>query len=84
VRFFTRLIWQESSFHVDAVSPAGAQGVAQFMPKTAIWRGLADPFYPVQALPQSAAFLREYNRQQAIKLAIVDDAFHRVFGRQGA
>jgi hypothetical protein len=26
----------------------------------------------------SAGFLREYNRQQAIKLAIIDEAFHRV------
>ena len=31
----------------------------------------------------SAGFLREYNRQQAIKLAIVDDAFHRVLGQAG-
>jgi hypothetical protein len=28
----------------------------------------------------SAPFLSEYNRQQAVKLAIVDDAFHRVLG----
>ena len=28
--FFTRLIWQESRFNADAVSRAGAQGVAQF------------------------------------------------------
>jgi soluble lytic murein transglycosylase-like protein len=30
--FFTRLIWQESRFRPEAVSHAGAQGVAQFMP----------------------------------------------------
>src|SRR6185437_5221693 len=35
VGFFTRLIWRESSFRPAAVSPAGAQGVAQFMPATA-------------------------------------------------
>src|SRR5580700_12029048 len=33
--FFTKLIWRESSFRTNAVSPAGAQGVAQFMPGTA-------------------------------------------------
>ncbi|WP_368735615.1 transglycosylase SLT domain-containing protein, partial [Escherichia coli] len=32
VHFFTRLIWAESSFRIGVVSPAGAQGVAQFMP----------------------------------------------------
>jgi hypothetical protein len=30
--FFTRLIWQESSFRPGVSSRAGAQGVAQFMP----------------------------------------------------
>jgi Transglycosylase SLT domain/SPOR domain len=63
IEFFTRLIWQESRFDPRAVSHKGAQGVAQFMPKTALWRGLADPFDPIQALPQSAAFLRELRAQ---------------------
>ncbi len=55
VGFFTRLIWQESAFRADAASPAGAQGIAQFMPGTAAERGLADPFDPEQAVPASAA-----------------------------
>jgi hypothetical protein len=63
IEFFTRLIWQESRFDPRAVSRKGAQGVAQFMPRTALWRGLADPFDPLQALPQSAAFLRELRAQ---------------------
>jgi hypothetical protein len=63
IEFFTRLIWQESRFNPRAVSRKGAQGVAQFMPRTALWRGLADPFDPIQALPQSAAFLRELRTQ---------------------
>src|SRR5215211_8409496 len=54
VAFFTRLIWQESSFRTGAVSPAGAQGVAQFMPGTAAERGLVDPFDPEQAIPKAA------------------------------
>ena len=44
VAFLTRLIWQESSFRPNVISPAGAQGIAQFMPKTADERGLAKPF----------------------------------------
>jgi hypothetical protein len=63
VDFFTRLIWRESSFRVSAVSSAGAQGVAQFMPGTAAERGLADPFDPEQAIPASARFLVELERR---------------------
>ena len=59
VDFFTRLIWQESSFRPGVSSRAGAQGVAQFMPGTAAERGLADPFDPEQALPKSAELLSD-------------------------
>jgi hypothetical protein len=57
--FFTRLIWQESRFDPAAVSPAGAQGIAQFMPQTAAMRGLANAFEPLEALRESASYLRE-------------------------
>ena len=57
--FLARLIWQESRFNPHAVSGAGAQGIAQFMPKTAAGRGLANPFEPAAALHESAEFLRE-------------------------
>ncbi len=59
VNFFTRLIWRESAFRPGAVSPAGAQGVAQFMPGTASERRLADPFDPASAIPASAKLLAE-------------------------
>jgi Transglycosylase SLT domain/SPOR domain len=59
VSFFTRLIWRESSFRTGVVSPKGAQGVAQFMPRTAEERRLADPFDPEQAIPASASFLAD-------------------------
>jgi hypothetical protein len=61
--FFTRLIWQESRFDARSVSRAGAQGIAQFMPGTARWRGLADPFEPIQALRESARWLGELREQ---------------------
>ena len=54
VAFLTRLIWQESSFRASVISPAGAQGIAQFMPGTANERGLADPFDPEKAIPEAA------------------------------
>jgi hypothetical protein len=57
VDFFTRLIWQESSFRPHVTSGAGAQGVAQFMPGTAAERRLTDPYDPEQAIPKSAELL---------------------------
>jgi hypothetical protein len=63
VPFFARLIWRESRFDPTAVSPAGAMGIAQFMPGTANGRGLEDPFDPLPALLESAEYLRELLRQ---------------------
>ncbi len=59
VGFFTRLLWKESNFRSDAVSPKGAQGIAQFMPYTAEERGLLDPFDPTTAIPASAKLLAD-------------------------
>jgi hypothetical protein len=61
--FFTRLIWQESRFNSRSVSRAGALGIAQFMPGTARWRGLDDPFEPIAALHESARWLKELRGQ---------------------
>jgi|SRR5262245_27293009 len=61
--FFARLIWQESHFRADAVSRAGAQGVAQFMPATARLRQLEDPFNPLEAVAKSAELLRDLRRE---------------------
>jgi hypothetical protein len=57
--FLTRLIWQESSFRTGVTSPAGAQGIAQFMPGTAKERGLEDPFDPEQAIPKAAELIHD-------------------------
>lgn len=61
--FFTRLLWKESSFRSDAVSPKGAQGIAQFMPATAAERGLADPFDTATAIAASARLLSDLEDQ---------------------
>jgi hypothetical protein len=63
IDFFTRLIQQESNFDPKSVSRAGALGIAQFMPGTARWRGLSDPFEPVEALKEAARWLRELRGQ---------------------
>ena len=57
--YLARLIWRESRFRADAVSPKGARGIAQFMPGTAELRGLNDSFDVVQALRASAEYLGE-------------------------
>ncbi len=59
LEFFARVIWQESRFDALAISPKGAAGIAQFMPATASWHGLADSFNPIESLRHSAAYLRE-------------------------
>lgn len=61
--FFARLIWQESRFDPNALSPANARGIAQFIPSTAKLRGLSDPYNPAEALEHSAQYLAEMARR---------------------
>ncbi|SIS65746.1 Sporulation related domain-containing protein [Roseivivax lentus] len=61
--FFARLIWQESRFDPNAVSPAAARGIAQFIDSTAARRGLSDSFNPARALEHSAEYLGELVRR---------------------
>jgi soluble lytic murein transglycosylase-like protein len=60
---FVRLIWRESRFNPNAVSPKGAQGIAQFMPGTAADRGLDDPFEPKSAIVHSASLLADLSKE---------------------
>jgi hypothetical protein len=53
----------ESNFNPFAVSPAGAQGIAQFMPGTAASYGLDDPFDPVAAIDAQAHLMSDLIRQ---------------------
>jgi hypothetical protein len=63
VEFFARVIWQESRFNARAVSRKGALGIAQFMPQTANFRGVADPLDPIEALKDSASYLHDLRAQ---------------------
>jgi hypothetical protein len=53
----------ESNFNPFASSPAGAQGIAQFMPGTAASYGLDDPFDPVAAIDAQAHLMSDLIRQ---------------------
>ncbi|MEO0328898.1 MAG: lytic transglycosylase domain-containing protein [Pseudomonadota bacterium] len=61
--FLARLIWKESRFNPNAVSPKGAMGIAQFMPGTADQRGLKDPFEPHSSIVASALFLHDLRNE---------------------
>jgi transglycosylase-like protein with SLT domain/D-alanyl-D-alanine carboxypeptidase-like protein len=53
----------ESGFDPDAGSPAGAEGIAQFMPGTAVAYGLTDPYDPVAAIDAEAHLMSDLLRQ---------------------
>jgi hypothetical protein len=53
----------ESGFNPNAVSPAGAEGIAQFMPSTAASYGLRDPFDPAAAIDAEAHLMSDLIRQ---------------------
>ena len=59
--YFVRQINQESGFNPNAVSPAGAVGIAQFLPSTAAGLGI-NPWDPKQALYGAAQFMAGYAR----------------------
>ncbi len=53
----------ESNFDPNAGSPAGAQGIAQFMPSTAAAYGLRDPYDPIEAIDAQAHLMSDLLRQ---------------------
>ena len=58
-------LYAESNFNPFAVSGAGAQGIAQFMPGTARTVGLRDPFDPREAIDSQARLMRDLMRRFA-------------------
>jgi hypothetical protein len=83
VEFFARVIWQESRFNAQAVSRKGAEGIAQFMPETADYRGLVDPFNPIEALANSASYLHDL-QQKFGNLGLAAAAYNAGPGRVSA
>lgn len=61
----------ESGGKPDAVSPRGAQGLMQLMPKTADELGVASPFKPADNILAGSRYLRsQFDRFGDIKLAL--------------
>lgn len=63
----------ESSFHVDATSRCGAQGIMQLMPATATSLGVTDAYDPEQNIMGGAKYisdmLQKYNGDVSLALA---------------
>jgi len=62
--FLAAALLQESAFDPQAISSAGAVGIAQFMPSTADGIGV-DPFDPYDAIDGAARLLSTYVRAYA-------------------
>lgn len=61
----------ESGFNPRAVSPAGALGIAQFIPSTARSYGLRDPFDPVASIDAQAHLMSDLLHQfHSVPLAL--------------
>ena len=58
-------LYAESNFNPFATSPAGAKGIAQFMPGTAASYGLSNPFDPKAAIDAQAHLMHDLLRQFA-------------------
>ncbi len=82
---FMTLIWQESRFRADAVSPKGAIGFAQLMPDTAKYLGV-DPKAPAENLDGGARYLAAQYRTFGtweLALAAYNAGPHRVVQYRG-
>jgi len=80
VDYLSRLLWVESGFNPDAISPAGAAGIAQFMPATAAERGLRDAREPQSAIPHAARLLVDLQHRFG-NLALAAAAYNAGPGR---
>jgi soluble lytic murein transglycosylase-like protein len=61
--FITSLVRAESGFHPRAISPKGARGLMQLMPKTAADLGVKDPFDSNENVEAGTRYLRKLLEQ---------------------
>ena len=77
-------LYAESNFNPFARSPAGAQGIAQFMPGTARAYGLANPFDPERAIDAQARLMSDLLKRFGGKPALALAAYNAGPGRVAA
>jgi soluble lytic murein transglycosylase-like protein len=80
--FISSVVHAESDFNVKAVSPKGAQGLMQLMPKTAADLGVKDSFDPEANVDAGTKYLRalldQYNGDVPKALAAYNAGANRV------
>ncbi len=80
--FIASVVHAESSYNVNAVSPKGAQGLMQLMPKTAADLGVKDSFDPEANIEAGTKYLRalldQYNGDVVKALAAYNAGVKRV------
>jgi soluble lytic murein transglycosylase-like protein len=70
----------ESGFDATAVSPKGAQGVMQLMPRTAKEYGVVDPFSSAQSIGAGARYLKSLMKRYKGDLTLVAAAYNAGIG----
>ena len=73
--YFVRQINQESGFNPNALSPTGAEGIAQFEPGTAAGLGI-NPLDPVVALNAAAHLMANYSHNYGGNYAMALAAYN--------
>jgi len=69
-------LYAESGFNPFAQSPAGAEGIAQFMPGTADAYGLDNPFDPVEAIDAQAHLMSDLLKRFDGRIALALAAYN--------
>lgn len=69
-------LYAESGFNPFAVSPAGARGIAQFMPGTSRAYGLADPYDPAAAIDAQAHLMSDLLRRFGGRIGLALAAYN--------
>jgi soluble lytic murein transglycosylase-like protein len=79
--FVTSVVKAESGFNAAAVSPKGAQGLMQLMPRTAATLGVGNPFDPASNVEAGTRYLRQLLDQYSGDAAKALAAYNAGSGR---